>query len=74
MTKNFDSMNEYERMIAALEIFNKYVTAETRGTYIGAEHDEMYAGDTEVVSDEDKKILEELGWHDYDTGSFQKFV
>jgi hypothetical protein len=67
-------MTNYEEIIQALTIFRKYFV---EGQYesIAAEHDEIYAGpNPEIVSEEDKAILKELGWNDYGTGSFHRFV
>ena len=64
-------MNIYEEFSEAFTIFAKY---DTDG-YICAEHDEIFAGpNPEIVSEEDKKKLEELGWRPNDVDTFSKFV
>lgn len=61
-----------DEWIESLEIFKKY--DDTDGLS-GAEHDEVFGGpDPEVVSAEDLKRLEELGWYDSEYGGFQAFV
>lgn len=57
----------------AFTIFAKY---ETRLGKVAAEHDEIYAGpQKDVVSEEDAKRLDELGWHwDSYCDSWRKFV
>ena len=58
-------MNNYEKMIAAMQIFNKYEEGET--SYVGAFHDEIHVGfSPEDISSEDALALEELGWFDND--------
>lgn len=44
--------------------------------YFAAEHDEIWAGpeDQEVVSDEDQKRLQELGWDKQDGMGWHRFV
>lgn len=60
MSKSVEKMNDYEKMIAALKIFNKYKDSEA---YIGAEHDEITVGlEPEETSEEDAAMLDELGW------------
>lgn len=64
-------MEQYENYIKAFHIFMKY----PHSAFLSAEHDEIHAGpDPENVTDEDKAILEELGWNDYGEGSFHCFV
>jgi hypothetical protein len=60
MKNPIDKMNDYEKMIAAMEIFNKY---EDGDSYIGAFHDEIRVGvPSEAPSEEDQTTLEQLGW------------
>lgn len=65
-------MREYDEMIEALKIFDKYEHIQA----LSAEHDIIYAGPSpSQVTDEDVTRLEELGWHaemEYDC--FYKFV
>jgi len=71
---NDKKLNEYEKMIAAMQIFLKY-TDETDNTYISAEHDEIYTGpDAEKVSAEDIERLDELGWIPNENGCFLHFT
>lgn len=62
-----------DEWIESFEIFKKY---EANDGLAGAEHDEVFAGpDPEVVSVEDTKRLEELGWNESEYGGgFQAFV
>lgn len=56
----------------ALLIFDKY---DDTYPFLSAEHDIIYAGNPEVVSVEDKKRLDELGWFVSDGDDFfSKFV
>ena len=65
-------MNSYEKLIKALEIFNKY---DHPGKYVSAEHDELFAGpEASVVSPEDLATLDELGWRPSEYGGFQSFT
>lgn len=60
MKNPIEKMNSYEKMIAAMEIFNKYKEG---NTYIGAFHDEIRVGVSgEATSEEDKAALKQLGW------------
>jgi hypothetical protein len=55
-------------------IFDKYCEDPAEEGIHYTTGDDIYAGpDPEKVSDSDMKRLEELGWHDYDTGSFHTF-
>lgn len=64
----------YSELIEALTIFDKYYQEGSYG-FLHAEHDEIWAGpDPSIVSDEDKEHLKELGWNNYDDGSFHKFT
>lgn len=60
----------YAAWIEALQIFQKYQPNET--FVMSAEHDIIYTGcSPDLVSDDDKKRLEELGLHvDEDLDSF----
>lgn len=57
--------------IESFQIFEKYPCYGLDA----AEHDEVYGGPKpEVVTPEDRKRLEELGWSDYGTGNFRAGV
>lgn len=62
-----------DEWIESFEIFKKY---EATGGLEAVEHDEVYAGpDPKVVSPEDLKRLDELGWHESEYGEgFHAFV
>ena len=63
-------MNQYERIIAALTIFNKY----DHSKELYAEHDEIYAGPlSSDVTEEDIAILKTLDWYPHEDG-FMSFV
>ena len=63
-------MNAYEKLIAALQIFNKY----GHSKFLSAEHDEIFAGpEPSDVSAEDIAELEKLGWRAGESG-FSSFV
>lgn len=57
----------YKEWIEALQIFDKY---EPNSSYVmQPDHDIIYTGcNPDLVSDEDKKRLKELGFHPSDTG------
>ena len=56
----------------ALLIFDKY---EDPWPFLSAEHDIIYAGSPNLVSEEDVALLKELGWHiDEDNDCFSRFV
>lgn len=62
---------DYERIKAGFEIFDKYEGYQE----VAAEHDRIFAGpDPEIVSDEDKETLEEIGWHVDEYDSFALYV
>ena len=65
-----EEMNTLEKLIAGLQILNKYPDKN-----VAAGHDEISAGDCEETSPEDKAALEELGWtsEEYDD-CWTKFV
>jgi len=69
-------MNEsnWSRWAKAFTIFAKYAGKEYAHT--AAEHDEVYAGpEPEKVSEEDKKLLNELGWTECsEFNCFHKFT
>lgn len=50
-------MNDLKRLLAGLEIFNKYGDSD-----VSAQHDIIYAG-RETTNQEDSAKLKELGWH-----------
>jgi len=55
-------MKDWSKMAEAFSIFAKYSNPETYD-HVGSEHDELFAGPCpDVVSEPDKKRLEELGW------------
>jgi hypothetical protein len=55
-------MNTYKALIEAFQIFDKYQPDET--FVVSAEHDIIYTGcSPDLVSDDDKKRLAELGFH-----------
>ena len=57
----------YKAWIEAFQIFDKYTPDDTY--VVNPEHDVVYTGcNPELVSDEDKKRLKELGFHPSDTG------
>jgi hypothetical protein len=62
-----------DEWIESFEIFKKY--GDTDGLS-AAEHDEVYAGpDSNVVSSDDLKRLDELGWRESEYGEgFHTFV
>lgn len=64
--------NLYDQIIEALTIFKNYPHY---GDF-SAGHDRVFAGpDPELVSDEDIKRLDELGWQaNYDDGYFRSFM
>ena len=68
---------DYSTMRGWLEVFTifaKYIDADERFN-VCAEHDEIWAGpDAEVVTDEDKKRLYELGWTESREGGFRRMV
>lgn len=70
-SKNFDN---YSKLYEAFLIFAKY-DHNVFGGIASAKHDEIYSGpDPEIVSDEDKERLKELGWNDYGDGCFHRFA
>jgi len=60
--------------IESFSIFDKYAIDPSEEGVHRTTADDIYAGPDPVkVSPEDKARLEELGWHDYGTGSFHTF-
>ena len=65
-------MRTFAEYAEAFTIFAKYSDEKFA---VCAEHDEIFAHvDPEMVSDEDKKRLKELGWNPNDDDGFSKFV
>jgi len=65
-------VNEYEKLIEALTIFNKY---DHDDKSVAAEHDVVYAGPNPVdVSAEDTARLEELRWHPCEYSCFAMYT
>lgn len=64
-------MSAAEKVAAGIAILVKYPNA-----YVAAEHDELWFGpeDESLVSDEDKKALEALGWHKQDGFGWHHYV
>lgn len=62
-------MITYDGMIESIQIFRKYATSGAEEFPMGPMHDQLYAGPSpEIVSEEDKKRLSELGWfEEYDS-------
>ena len=61
-----------DEWIESFEIFKKYKDEEGLSA---ANHDEVFGGpNPEVVSTEDIKRLNELGWNESDYSGFQAFV
>lgn len=66
-------MAHYIDMAEAYTIFAKY--SEPRDQNSHAEHDELMAGPSpDIVSDEDKERLSELGWMVHEEDCFYKFT
>lgn len=69
-------MATYNSMIEGLHILAKYEKKGLETSLAGAEHDILYSG-TETstkISDEDKKQLSGLGWHqDHSSGVWSRF-
>ena len=64
---------KYVGWAEAFTIFAKYAEGDIDG--VCAEHDEVYAGPSpSVVSDEDKRRLEALGWRENRNDCFSKFT
>jgi len=65
-------MATINQVLEGLKIFAKYGGDEY---LVAAEHDVIFAGPWEPLSEEDNKRLEELGWHfDEYADSWAKFV
>ena len=66
----------YSEYIESITIFAKYSSAGLDShADVYCEHDEMWMGpNSELVSDEDKARLEELGWTVESEGSFHRFA
>ena len=57
-------LSKWSEMAEAFNIFAKYSNKDSSYDDTYAEHDVIYAGPKpEEVSEEDKKRLDELGWH-----------
>ena len=68
-------MASLNQVIKGLEILSKYDSKNGDSHNICAEHDIIYAGPGVEVSEEDKKILDDLGWHwDSSADSWARFV
>ena len=68
-------MASMKQVIEGLQILAKYVENPDK-SWVSAEHDQIWAGPDrgEVVSEEDKKALEDLGWfEDDDCGGWSHF-
>ena len=58
-----------------LAIFAKYNEKSDEEYWIQAEHDVIYCGTDQDISEEDKKLLEQLGFREGDDeGSFEVFT
>jgi len=58
----------------AFEIMGRYQKP-GKMFHVAPEHDELFAGpDPEIVTEEDKKALEELGWYPNDVGCFSRMT
>jgi hypothetical protein len=65
-------MPNLDEIIEGLTILKKYVKGQE---WISAEHDMIYGPPTEgVISDEDAKRLDDLGWHKEDGDSWAAFT
>lgn len=66
-----DKLTTYQELMRAFEIFNSYEGSQ----FASAEHDIIYAGPSpELVSDEHKAELKELGWNPSEYDSFYYFT
>lgn len=66
-------MSDFHSVLLGLNIISKYECLES--TNISAEHDVIYAGSDLQIPEEEKALLEKLGWHwDSQYDSWRKFV